>query len=47
MLRALGNVSPRHLLDTRLNPAVEIIADSDAAPLLQIRIPSAAGRETS
>src|SRR5438876_3837754 len=41
MLRALGNVSPRHLLDTRLNPAVDIIADSDAAPLLQIRIPSA------
>jgi len=47
MLRALGNISPRHLLDTRLNPSVEIIADSDAAPLLQIRIPSAAGRETS
>ena len=27
MLKALSNVSPRHLLDTRLNPAVEILED--------------------
>jgi tRNA 2-thiocytidine biosynthesis protein TtcA len=43
MLKALSNVSPRHLLDTRLNPAVEILEDSDRTdpgPLLQIRVPS-------
>jgi tRNA 2-thiocytidine biosynthesis protein TtcA len=44
MLKALSNVSPRHLLDTRLNPAVEILEDSERAegpgPLLQIRVPS-------
>ncbi len=43
MLKALSNVSPRHLLDTRLNPAVEILEDSertDPGPLLQIRVPS-------
>lgn len=40
MLKALANVSPRHLLDTRLNPAVELIRDSDARPLMQIRVPS-------
>jgi hypothetical protein len=42
MLKALSNVSPRHLLDTRLNPAVDIL-ERDAAgsePLLQIRVPS-------
>src|SRR5947207_15100073 len=27
MLKALGNVAPRHLLDTRLNPPVDLIAD--------------------
>jgi tRNA 2-thiocytidine biosynthesis protein TtcA len=40
MLRALSNVAPRHLLDTRLNPAADIIAESGGAPLLQIRVPS-------
>ena len=41
MLKALSNVSPRHLLDTRLNPAVEIL-EHPAPPerLLQIRVPS-------
>jgi tRNA 2-thiocytidine biosynthesis protein TtcA len=37
MLKALGNVAPRHLLDLRLNPGAEIAADlqpaSDAVPL--------------
>ena len=32
MLKALSNVSPRHLLDRRLNPAADIIAESGAAP---------------
>jgi tRNA 2-thiocytidine biosynthesis protein TtcA len=42
MLKALGNVKPRHLLDTRLNPSGEL-RDSVAArleeetPLIQIR----------
>ena len=27
MLKALGNVQPRHLLDTRLNPPADLIAD--------------------
>jgi tRNA 2-thiocytidine biosynthesis protein TtcA len=43
MLKALSNVSPRHLLDLRLNPAVEILEDHDASgggSLLQIRVPS-------
>jgi tRNA 2-thiocytidine biosynthesis protein TtcA len=48
MLKALSNVAPRHLLDTRLNPidtrlnpAVEILEDSErTGPLLQIRVPS-------
>ena len=31
MLRALGNVAPRHLLDTRLNPAAELRAEVGAA----------------
>jgi tRNA 2-thiocytidine biosynthesis protein TtcA len=42
MLKALSNVSPRHLLDTRLNPPAEALGgreDTDA-PLLQIRVPS-------
>jgi hypothetical protein len=26
MLKALGNVAPRHLLDTRLNPPAELRA---------------------
>ena len=26
MLKALGNVAPRHLLDTRLNPVAELRA---------------------
>jgi tRNA 2-thiocytidine biosynthesis protein TtcA len=41
MLRALANVAPRHLLDTRLQPVVELLADQeDGPPLLQIRVPS-------
>jgi tRNA 2-thiocytidine biosynthesis protein TtcA len=40
MLKALANVSPRHLLDTRLHPAVEMIRDSDSRPVMQIRVPS-------
>lgn len=40
MLRALGNVSPRHLLDTRLNPAADILAEPENISLLQVRIPS-------
>src|SRR5437773_1266353 len=43
MLKALSNVSPRHLLDTRLNPAVDIVferADSGDGRLLQIRVPT-------
>ena len=38
MLKALSNVSPRHLLDTRLNPSVEILADDTAPRLLQIKV---------
>ena len=46
MLKALGNVMPRHLLDTRLNPSGELrdsaalrLEESAAAtPLLQIRV---------
>jgi tRNA 2-thiocytidine biosynthesis protein TtcA len=44
MLRALANVAPRHLLDTRLNPAVDVISEHEGNPLLQIRI---AERETA
>jgi tRNA 2-thiocytidine biosynthesis protein TtcA len=40
MLRALANVAPRHLLDTRLQPAVEVIAEHEDTPLLQIRVPA-------
>src|SRR5919206_272985 len=43
MLKALGNVMPRHLLDTRLNPSGELrdsaalrLADEAAPTLLQI-----------
>jgi tRNA 2-thiocytidine biosynthesis protein TtcA len=44
MMKALGNVMPRHLLDTRLNPSGELrdsaalrLADEGAANLIQIR----------
>jgi tRNA 2-thiocytidine biosynthesis protein TtcA len=44
MLKALGNVMPRHLLDTRLNPSGELrdsaalrLEDETAPTLLQIR----------
>jgi tRNA 2-thiocytidine biosynthesis protein TtcA len=44
MLKSLGNVMPRHLLDTRLNPSGELrdsaalrLADEAAPTLLQIR----------
>ena len=42
MLKALSNVSPRHLLDTRLNPATEILEEREpvVTGLLQIRVPS-------
>jgi tRNA 2-thiocytidine biosynthesis protein TtcA len=44
MLKALKNVAPRHLLDTRLNPVADLVAalparpdqGPDAGPLLQI-----------
>jgi tRNA 2-thiocytidine biosynthesis protein TtcA len=35
MLKALGNVAPRHLLDTRLNPPAELRAIAHAAPPAQ------------
>jgi hypothetical protein len=45
MLKALGNVKPRHLLDTRLNPSGELrdsvalrLEDEQASqPLIQIQ----------
>jgi tRNA 2-thiocytidine biosynthesis protein TtcA len=39
MLKALGNVAPRHLLDTRLNPPADLrrLADAEAAAGLRIR----------
>jgi tRNA 2-thiocytidine biosynthesis protein TtcA len=43
MLKALGNVMPRHLLDTRLNPSGELRdsaamrREEEAGPLLQIQ----------
>jgi tRNA 2-thiocytidine biosynthesis protein TtcA len=48
MLRALANVSPRHLLDTRLNPPADLTRSfpdpqdqsEGVPPLLQIRVPS-------
>src|SRR5215813_9915724 len=33
MLKALGNVAPRHLLDTRLNPPAELRADVSVTAL--------------
>src|SRR5712671_1379422 len=33
MLKALGNVAPRHLLDTRLNPPAELRARARPAPV--------------
>jgi tRNA 2-thiocytidine biosynthesis protein TtcA len=44
VLRALGNVAPRHLLDTRLNPPADLsaaIAGHDDRALLQIAVPRA------
>jgi tRNA 2-thiocytidine biosynthesis protein TtcA len=47
MLKALGNVAPRHLLDTRLNPPVELraritpAASHSAAPSSGAFVPSA------
>jgi len=43
MLKALSNVMPRHLLDTRLNPPADVLSGRDeieSPPLLQIRVPS-------
>jgi tRNA 2-thiocytidine biosynthesis protein TtcA len=44
MIKALGNVMPRHLLDTRLNPSGELrdsvalrLDDERASPLIQIQ----------
>ena len=44
MLKALGNVAPRHLLDTRLNPSGDLrdsvaarLADAPSPDLIQIR----------
>jgi tRNA 2-thiocytidine biosynthesis protein TtcA len=39
MLKALSNVSPRHLLDSRLNPVAEML-EQDPPQLLQIRVPA-------
>jgi tRNA 2-thiocytidine biosynthesis protein TtcA len=41
MIRALGNVASRHLLDTRLNPLPELreAAMADGAVLVQFRAP--------
>jgi hypothetical protein len=33
LLKALGNVAPRHLLDTRLNPPADLRATVDPASL--------------
>ena len=45
MLKALGNVKPRHLLDLRLNPSGELrdsvaarLEDEQPQPLIQIRV---------
>src|SRR5687767_3862304 len=40
MLKALSNVSPRHLLDTRLNPLTDALEERDIPGLLQIRVPA-------
>jgi hypothetical protein len=34
MLKALGNVAPRHLLDTRLNPPGDLVASVKAHDVL-------------
>ena len=39
MMKALGNVAPRHLLDTRLNPLPELRADA----LVHVGAPSGSG----
>jgi tRNA 2-thiocytidine biosynthesis protein TtcA len=36
MIKALGNVAPRHLLDRRLNPLPELAAAIDEAPLVPL-----------
>jgi tRNA 2-thiocytidine biosynthesis protein TtcA len=41
VLRALGNVAPSHLLDTRLNPPAELAAAPPDRALLQIAVPRA------
>jgi tRNA 2-thiocytidine biosynthesis protein TtcA len=38
MLKALANVSPRHLLDKRLSPATDTLEEHDSPQLLQIRV---------
>jgi tRNA 2-thiocytidine biosynthesis protein TtcA len=35
MLRALANVAPRHLLDRRLNPVPELVAQAQSATLIR------------
>ncbi len=40
MLKALSNVSPRHLLDTRLNPLTDALEEQEVPGLLQIRVPA-------
>jgi tRNA 2-thiocytidine biosynthesis protein TtcA len=44
MLKALGNVAPRHLLDTRLNPPGELRAEGRMKPDAAEPVQSAAGR---
>src|SRR5581483_185740 len=36
MIKALGNVAPRHLLDTRLNPPAELRAAVRTLPLVHV-----------
>src|SRR5439155_26262703 len=40
MLRALANVAPRHLLDTRLNPPAELRARASASSIPDLDEPS-------
>ena len=48
MLKALGNVAPRHLLDTRLNPPPELReAVGRVLPLTPVRARIAAGIQRS
>jgi len=42
MLKALGNVAPRHLLDTRLNPPAALRARPDVAQALRSAGPEVA-----